>query len=189
MQSTQMTAIQLVRALIPRRGARRLVLLIGVPASGKTGIAAAFSQLGFVRLSFDQAREELYQSEGEQGVGSDVGSLFRTHLAEALQGDKSIVVDNTNFLIDMRKQVIDAAVEAGVTDIHLVVMKVPLADCLARNARRERQVPEEVIRSMHAQLRGREWPSNREGRITIVRPGANPGEFHVSGSAALRRRG
>ena len=180
----EMTIDELVAAFTPYDDQRRLVILVGVAASGKSTIGDGLARAGFRRLSFDLVRAELFGEEAVQGSGKRVGRRFRELLAKALSDGVNIVVDNTNFMSDMRWQVIDQGREAGVTDIHIVVMDTPLAECFRRNRLRQRQLPETSILFHHQELYGKYWPRKKEGAITIVRPTTSPGRVSVSGFAA-----
>lgn len=178
-------ADRLGQLLAPRPGRQRLVLMVGVPGSGKSTVGDGIEKAGgYVRLSYDAIRQRLYGDASEHGGEGEVGKAFREELRAALTSGKSVLVDNTNFLTDMRTHIIDIARECGVLDVHLVVMKVPLPLCLERNRARDRVVPTRQVRHMHWMLSGSEWPTGEEGRMTIVRPGPASYTYSVSGFAA-----
>lgn len=178
-------ADRLGQLLAPRPGRQRLVLMVGVPGSGKSTVGDGIEKAGsYVRLSYDAIRQRLYGDASEHGGEGEVGKTFREELRAALTSGKSVLVDNTNFLTDMRTHIIDIARECGVLDVHLVVMKVPLPLCLERNRARDRVVPTRQVRHMHWMLSGSEWPTGKEGRMTIVRPGPAAYTYSVSGFAA-----
>ncbi len=179
-----MTADRLGQLLSPRPGKQRLVLMVGVPGSGKSTVGDGIEKGGYVRLSYDAIRQRLYGDAREHGGEGEVGKTFREELRAALTSGKSVLVDNTNFLKDMRTHIIDIARQCGVLDVHLVVMKVPLPLCLERNRARSRVVPTRQVRHMHWMLSGSEWPTGKEGRMTIVRPGPASDTYNVGGFAA-----
>ena len=187
-----MNADRLGQLLGPYKGRQRLVLMVGIPGSGKSTVGDGIEKAGgYVRLSYDAIRQRLYGNAQDHGKEGEVGSTFREELRAAFAAGKSVLVDNTNFLKDMRTHIIDIARECGVTDVHLVVMKVPLPICLERNRARDRVVPTRQVRHMHWMLTDRKndnWPTGQEGRMTIVRPGPTPETdvktYMVSGFAA-----
>ncbi|MCC7531790.1 MAG: ATP-binding protein [Candidatus Melainabacteria bacterium] len=166
-----MTADRLGQMLTPRQGKQRLVLMVGIPGSGKSTVGDGIEKAGYVRISYDVIRQRLFGDAKEHGEEGQVGRAFREELRAVLTSGKSVLVDNTNFLKDMRTHIIEIARQCGVGDVHLVVMKVPLPLCLERNRARDRVVPTRTVRHMHWKLTGSEWPTREEGRMTIVRPG------------------
>lgn len=192
-QPVVVTAEELGRLLVPRKGKQRLVLAVGIPGSGKSTVADAIETAGgYVRLSYDAIRQRLFGDAKEHGDEGKVGKTFREELRTQLNAGASVLVDNTNFLTEMRTHIIDIARECGVDDVHLVVMKVPLPECLKRNRGRERVVPTRTVRHMHWKLSTSEWPTGKEGRMTIVRPGPNRADgvytYSVGGFAAAYAR-
>ena len=180
----EMTADRLGQLLAPRKGSQRLVLAVGVPGSGKSTIGDGIEKAGFVRLSYDAVRQRLFGDAEEHGGGGEVGKAFREELRARLAEGASVLIDNTNFLKDMRTDIIDIARECGVRDVHLVVMNVPLPECLRRNRARDRVVPTRTVRMMHWKLSNSERPNGSEGRMTFVRPGRNRETYLVGGFAA-----
>jgi predicted kinase len=86
-------------------------------------------------------------------------------------------VDATNLSPHERKQWIKMAKSFGY-EVQAVFFDVPLAVCLERNSKRDRQVTDEVMHKMAERLRP---PTFKEGfeKITVVRvkghPGTEPG--------------
>lgn len=155
----------------------KLILLIGIPGSGKTTLAKILTERGFLRLSADAIRQELWGDEGEQKEPDKVFAIFFEHLDKALGENKDIVVDNTNINSRHRQPIIEKAKQAGYQDIQLWILDTPLEICLARNEARVRKVPEEIVRNMDKTLAGHGKPKRHEGRIVRVRPGKQAGEF------------
>lgn len=182
-ETMTVSAHRLGQLLAPYRGRQRLVLMVGIPGSGKSTIGDGIVKAGVVRLSYDIIREKLFGNAEDHGDEGTVGKAFRAELVQLIQDGKSILVDNTNFLKEMRQGIIDIAREHGIDDIHLVVLKVPLPVCLQRNRARTRVVPTRTVRFMHYKLTTTEWPSGAEGRMTIVRPGGSPDSYEVGGFA------
>lgn len=148
---------------------KRLILLVGVPGSGKTTLAQSLVKKGFERLCADDIRLELYSDAAEQGDAKEVFAIFFKRLEALLEDENNIVIDNTNIKFDHRQQIIDRARRSKYTDIQLWVLDVPLAVCLERNKKRERQVPEDVITNLFNTLNGRGKPKIEEGQIVIVK--------------------
>ncbi len=142
-----------------------VVLTIGLPGSGKTtwykrrGVTPLSSDL-LRNILFDDITEQRYQSL----VFSTLRSLLRARLIAKMPWN---YVDATNLSLGERRQWIKMAKGFGY-EVQAVFFDVPLEVCLERNKRRERVVPEDIMRRMAAKLKA---PSFEEGfsKIVVVR--------------------
>lgn len=156
---------------------KRLVLLVGIPGSGKTTLAKRLTERGFLRLCADDIRQELWGDAGDQKDPETVFNIFFQKLEEALSKSLDIVVDNTNINTKHRQPILQRAITAGYEDIQLWVLDIPLEVCLERNRSRERAVPDDIVTNMYGSVTGPGKPRSHEGKVIIVRPGLAPGEF------------
>ena len=153
-----------------------VVLAIGLPGSGKTtwykrrGVAPLSSDL-LRSLLFDDITEQRYQGL----VFSTLRSLLRARLIAKMPWN---YVDATNLSTHERKQWIKMAKSFGY-EVQAVFFDVPLAVCLERNAKRDRQVSDEVMHKMAERLKP---PTFKEGfeKITVVRVKGHPGTLPVT---------
>jgi predicted kinase len=142
-----------------------VVLAIGLPGSGKT---TWFKRRGVTPLSSDMLRSILFDDITEQRyqglVFSTLRSLLRARLIARMPWN---YVDASNLAPHERRQWIKMAKGFGY-EVHAVFFDVPLEVCLERNRKRERQVKEDVIQRMAANLKA---PGFEEGfgKITVVR--------------------
>ena len=142
-----------------------VVLAIGLPGSGKT---TWFKRRGVTPLSSDMLRSILFDSITEQRyqglVFSTLRSLLRARLIAKMPWN---YVDATNLSPHERRQWIKMARGFGF-EVQAVFFDVPVELCLQRNSKRERQVPEDVMRQMAAKLKP---PTFKEGfsKIVVVR--------------------
>ena len=142
-----------------------VILAIGLPGSGKT---TWFKRRGVTPLSSDLLRTMLFDDIEEQRyqglVFSTLRSLLRARLVARMPWN---YVDATNLSPKERKQWIHMARGFGY-EVQAVFFDVPIEVCLERNRRRDRVVPEDVMRRMAAKLRP---PSFSEGfsKIVVVR--------------------
>lgn len=152
-----------------------LLLLVGLPGSGKSTWASHFVALhpDYRIVSTDAIRADLYGNAAIQGewtqVWHDVLQSWQVGLAAIAAGQLTgIIYDATNVRRRQRRLVIDTARTLGFSPIAIYWFDTPLERCLWRNQRRPRQVPEEVISRMARQLQGAP-PSLEEGIDVLLR--------------------
>ncbi len=157
-----------------------VVLAIGLPGSGKT---TWYKRRGVTPLSSDLLRSLLFDDIGEQRyqglVFSTLRSLLRARLIAKMPWN---YVDATNLSPHERRQWIKMAKSFGY-EVQAVFFDVPLAVCLERNSKRDRQVTDEVMHKMAERLKP---PSFKEGfeKITVVRVKGQPGSLPVATDGA-----
>ena len=134
-----------------------LIIMCGIPASGKSTVAKLFNSN---IVSTDSIRQELYGDEGIQGNGKDVFSLAYSRIRNYLSLGENVVFDATNIRKRDRKTVIDIGKEYNCDNIIICYCSTSLKIALKRNANRERKVPAPVIERMFNNF---EKPSYSEG--------------------------
>jgi len=142
-----------------------VVLAIGLPGSGKS---SWFKRHNVVPLSSDMVRTLLFDDVREQRYQDLVFSNLRSMLKARLIAKRPMnYVDATNLTPQERAHWIKLAKDYNY-EVHAVFFDVPLEVCIERHHRRDRVVPEEVMRRMAAKLKP---PSFAEGiaKITVVR--------------------
>lgn len=125
-----------------------LYIYRGIPGSGKTTAAMkATQELGAIRISRDDIR---LQNLGKAwGVDENVVTkLFYAALNAALKTGLPIISDATNLQAKYVRQQIELAASRGY-GFEAVDFPISVDEAIARDAARERQVGEKVIRSFH----------------------------------------
>ncbi|PZO44638.1 MAG: 6-phosphofructokinase [Pseudanabaena frigida] len=141
-----------------------VIILIGVPASGKSSLAEqmlrASSQNNSSSLTHsktqlispDRIRASLYGSSATQGDWAEVWLQVQEEFANAAKSQQSVIYDATNYKREYRKDIIALAKEYGFKPITGIWLNVPLWICLSRNETRDRIVPEDVVVEMYRTL-------------------------------------
>ena len=123
-----------------------VTMMSGLPGSGKDTWLAA-NRPGHPVVSLDGVREELeIDPTDDQGEVVQVG---RERCREFLRSDRSFAFNATNLLRLTRQRWIDLFADYQAR-IEIVYVEPPFSVVLARNKRRERPVPETVIRGLAA---------------------------------------
>ena len=136
---------------------------IGIPGSGKTTYLRPLAErYGFIYVSPDLIREEVTGDTADQSQDDAVWELARGRINEALSANASVVVDATFRVRRYRREFVDFLRAAGAHAVLGIYADVPLALAQERNQGRERVVPEDVLRRMHASLTN-EPPSLEDG--------------------------
>lgn len=146
-----------------------LILLVGIPGSGKTTYAKNYIEEhpGTVHLSSDDIRKELHGDETIQGNPGEVFDIMQKRAVAGLNLGYSVIYDATNMTRKDRAGIIAACPKFVKIECHIVW--APIATCIERDAARERTVGKEVIDRM---LKRFQAPYYDEGihEIKVVRP-------------------
>ncbi|MGB3312077.1 MAG: AAA family ATPase [Nodosilinea sp.] len=159
-----------------------LLLLVGIPGSGKSTWAREFVSVHPCHriVSTDAIRAELYGDEAVQGdwwqIWQRVMAQWRQGIAAIRRGElEGVIYDATNARRRQRREAIATARQVGFNSITLGWFDLPLSLALERNRGRSRQVPINIIATMHRQLQGSP-PSVTEGveQVLVLQPGSYP---------------
>ena len=130
-----------------------LIVMCGLPASGKSTYSEWLAiNANFHRICPDVIRKDLYGDENIQGDGKKVFSIAHYQMGTIGNLRGNVVFDATNIDRKTRKDL----VKKMRPHFDIIICKwfsTPLLTCKLRNAKRERQVPEEVLDSMYERFR------------------------------------
>jgi predicted kinase len=153
----------------------QLIFLIGLPGSGKSSLARQLvsENQGHLLISTDAIRGQLFGDEAIQGPWFLIWQQLQQQFSKAVLGIcerqlETAIYDATNAVCKQRREAIALARETGFTQITGLWLDLPVWLCLARNRRRQRQVPDAVILRMHRQLREAP-PSVADGLDRLIR--------------------
>ena len=128
----------------------KLIMLIGLPASGKTSFAktlqSSYKENDIEIISSDAIRNELFGSEEEQKYNDKVFKEVYKRARFSIQHKKITVIDATNL---NRKRRINFIKTMPKCEVEAVVFAIPFELCCERNAARERVVPQSAMEKMY----------------------------------------
>jgi len=125
-----------------------VIMMRGLPASGKTTLAKIYVSDGYVRVNKDDLRTMMHGSEWSKRNEASVLFLRDQIIKDALIGGRSVVVDDTNFAPIHEETLRKIAKEFGAKFIIRDMIMSPEA-CILRNKNRVNPVPEKVIWDMY----------------------------------------
>jgi predicted kinase len=144
-------ARSLASMTIVRIPEQALVVLVGPAGCGKSSFALRHFRSTEV-VSSDRCRELVADDARDQRSSPAAFRVLQVLVAERLRLGRLTVVDATNLHGSARRQLLRHA-RAWSRPAVAVLLDVTEERCLAQNrARRERRVPDDVVRRQHAQL-------------------------------------
>lgn len=131
----------------------KVILTIGISGSGKTTfVGKNYTDDDHIILCTDKLRGIIGTSESDQSVNHIIFSTLFTFLTYLLRFDnRNIVIDATSYSPKNRKEIIDIARKEGAA-VEAICFDVPIEVAKARNKRRGRQVPDDVIQRQSDRL-------------------------------------
>ena len=127
----------------------KLVMLRGLPASGKTTYAKQLVDKGWVRVNKDDMRAMLNNSKFSKSNEAFILSLRDEIIIRALVSGKNVVVDDTN--LDPKHSIqLQSIAQEFLAEYEEVFFNTDIMTCIERNKHRENPVPEKTIYDMYS---------------------------------------
>ncbi len=128
----------------------KLVILRGLPASGKSTQAAQLVMKGYKRINADDLRMSIdngiYTKDNEQNINA----LMNIMLDFYLHNNYDVVLDNTNLNPYKVRSAVDIANKHKKVEIEIIDVETPVEVCLRRDLERTQgRVGKEVIMRMY----------------------------------------
>ncbi len=132
------------------KGNLKILILVGVPASGKTTQSKDFvrNNADWVRVSRDDFRHMLKNAQVcDPKIEDLISSLVNTVIENSLMKKLNVIVDNTNLKVKYLDSIIEKFKYSA--DIDFRIFDISLDKAIARDNNREMKVGEDVIRKMY----------------------------------------
>lgn len=124
-----------------------LIMLVGLPGSGKSTYAAEYKEKGYHVHSSDQIREELFGDIQDQTHNDQVFQTLHKRIKEDLKNGISCVYDATNLTMKRRIGFLRELKNIKCVKKCMLIL-CPIEECKRRNEYRDRKVPSNVIDKM-----------------------------------------
>jgi len=128
----------------------KLLMLKGLPASGKSTYAKELVDKGWIRVNKDDLRAMLNNSKWSSSNEVMILWVRDSIISEALQQGKSVVVDDTNFAPIHYNKLSSLAASFGAS-FDIKFFDTPLEVCIERDLKRPVSVGKDVIIRMYNQ--------------------------------------
>ena len=125
----------------------RLIMLVGLPASGKNTYANELKSKhsDWIICGSDEVRQELYNDSTNQTNHAEVFRVLHKKIKNNLSNGKTVIYDATNINSKQRRAFLNEISHIKCKK-DCVILATPYEQCLQNNKLRERQVPKEVIK-------------------------------------------
>ena len=126
----------------------KLIILCGIPGSGKTTYATKYisEHSNTVHLNSDNIRKELLGDEATQGDNNLIFSRMQNRAIDGLNFGYNVIYDATNMTRKDRAGIIAVCPKFAKIECHIIW--APIETCIERDVERKRTVGKEVIDRM-----------------------------------------
>lgn len=138
----------------------KLIVLCGIPGSGKTTLSHKLAQEHNAALYCYDALPEAHNPKKHIKVHQD---MWFNALCD-LQNDKSVVIDDLHTTLTMRSDLLNVFSNVNCEKV-IIVMKTPFDVCIQRNVNRTARLPNFILRSLYERF---DLPTLEEGWSEII---------------------
>lgn len=161
-----------------------LIVMVGIPASGKTDRTKPLSELfGAKVFSSDAYRKQLLGNENSQKNNKLVFTTLYNDIEKELVKGNNCILDSTNTTRKNRKLVVDRF--SKYADIVAYVMATDVDVCIKRDANRTRQVGKDVINKF---VLSYQFPQMFEGFSNIIIDNVDRKSYSENNVKTIRNR-
>lgn len=128
----------------------KLLMLKGLPASGKSTYAKELAAEGWVRTNKDELRQLMHGGKWSGNNEKEVIAIRDAIVRDALERTRNVVVDDTNFHPPHEEQLRAIAKEFK-AEFQVKYFDTDVEECIKRDLARPNSVGENVIRTMWRQ--------------------------------------
>ena len=145
-----------------------LLMFCGLPCSGKSTKAQEFAkEYNATIFSSDSLRQEMFGDVNEQKYNQELFVELHKRIKNCLMNGENAIYDACNISYKRRMAFLAELKKIPCEKI-CILMATPYEECLRRNAKRERKVPEEVIKRMYMNFNIPYWYENWDDIRIIV---------------------
>lgn len=129
----------------------KLLMLKGLPGSGKSTYARELVAKGWIRVNKDDLRAMANSSKWSKANESLTISSRNHIVSMALAAGRDVVVDDTNFAV-AHERTLSALAEEHKAEFSVHLVEATLEECIKRDLQRPNSVGRKVIRDMYRQF-------------------------------------
>lgn len=146
-----------------------VIMMVGIPGSGKSYLAHQISDLFDIPIvSSDACRKEISGNASDQSVSRQAWELVYRKAEQLIGQGRSVIIDATHTSRRQRRQSSLRYRGFGARGVVAIHVLTSLEAALARNTARDRIVPQEVIERMHYTIEGTP-PHEEDGFDFVIR--------------------
>lgn len=134
---------------------RTIVIMKGIPGSGKSTKAKEYVSMGFKKVGKDEIRRMINNYSLDNSDEKIIDNIQKEIVKHLMYYGKNIVIDNTHAKKKYYNDIVKYIYAVGAIidykyEIIVDFIDTPLNECIKRNSKRTfDKVPESVIRNMH----------------------------------------